>query len=364
MARSVPIALLGLALTSAAALFDAEPLYVPGIAILVLAVVATAWVHLGSRGMTVTREVAVRRAVEDEPVPVELGARGRFLGLPMGVLDDPLLPAPSPLPLGRRTARVRINARFSTRGRKRLGGTRVVARDPFGIAERVVSGPPDVEVLILPRVLPVAFAAAEGDETSLGLRPARPFFAAEVDVDGLRPHRPGTPASRIFWPAVARGGEMMERRLRADSDTRPLVVLDPRAPQTPRDLDAAVRAAASLCVHLARRGGCAVLLPGDRRATTLEPALTGWAHVHARLAVVAAGVTPSLSGVAARRGPVVYVAARALRRPPRALSHAPAGGRVLVVPGTLPGRRAAFTVAGCSGYELGAKAARARAEAS
>jgi hypothetical protein len=140
-------------------------------------------------------------------------------------------------------------------------------------------------------------------------------------------------------------------------------VLDPRAPASEDDLDAAVRAVASLCVHLAPRGGCAVLLPGDRRPVGLEATLAGWPHVHARLAVVTSAVAPSMGGVAARRGPVVYVAARALRRPPRALAHAPGGGRVLVVPGTLAGRRPAFTVAGCTGYELSVSAARAHAEA-
>ena len=49
-----------------------------------------------------------------------------------------------------------------------------------------------------------------------------------------------------------------------------------------------------------------------------------------------------------------YVAARVPARPPRALAHAPGGGRVLVVPGTMAGRRAVLTVAGCAGYELSA----------
>ncbi|HWH94992.1 MAG TPA: hypothetical protein VNT03_14115, partial [Baekduia sp.] len=59
-----------------------------------------------------------------------------------------------------------------------------------------------------------------------------------------------------------------------------------------------------------------------------------------------------LAGLATRRGPIVYVAARRLTRPPRALAHAPGGGRVLVVPDEIAGRRAAFAVAGCLGYEL------------
>jgi uncharacterized protein (DUF58 family) len=176
--------------------------------------------------------------------------------------------------------------------------------------------------------------------------------AAEIELDGLRPAREGTSASRMYWPSLAKGGELLERRLRADSDTRPLVVLDPRAAATEEELDAAVRAAASLAVHLAHAGGCALLIPGDRRPVALDPGLVGWTHLHARLALVDGDAPPPVSGLAARRGPIIYVAARRLTRPPRALAHAPGGGRVLVVPAPIAGRRAAFTVAGCTGYEL------------
>jgi uncharacterized protein (DUF58 family) len=162
----------------------------------------------------------------------------------------------------------------------------------------------------------------------------------------------------MYWPALARGGELVERRLRADTDARPLIVLDPRG-SAEEDLDAAVRATASLCVHLARQGGCALLLPGDRRPTVIEATLAAWEHAHARLAVVSAEAGPSLAGVASRRGPVFFVAASSAARPPRALAHAPAAGRVLVVPGSVAGRRALFTVAGCTAYELSGRRAAA-----
>jgi hypothetical protein len=60
---------------------------------------------------------------------------------------------------------------------------------------------------------------------------------------------------------------------------------------------------------------------------------------------------------------VLYVAARRGARPPRALAAAPGGGRLLVVPGSLAGRSATFTVAGCSGYELSAHRVRLEATA-
>ena len=53
--------------------------------------------------------------------------------------------------------------------------------------------------------------------------------------------------------------------------------------------------------------------------------------------------------------PLLWVTARAGETLPRALSRSGSASRTLVVPGTLPGRRAAFTVAGCSGYPLAAR---------
>jgi uncharacterized protein (DUF58 family) len=364
MRPALATALLGLALILTAAAFDAEPLYVPGLAFVFISGGAALWVAAGARGVSVVRTVAARTVQEEDPVAVDLVVSSSTLALPSGVVDDPLLPQPAPLAAGKRRTVVRITVRFSRRGRKLLAPPRVVVRDPFGLATRVVgeSSSSD-EVLVLPRVLPIESPAAGGEGDAIGLRRGRPWVAAEIDLDGLRPHRPGAPASRIHWAAFARTGELLERRLRADSDTRPLVVLDPRGggdgvADFEADLDAALRATASLCVHLAHTGGCALLLPGDRRPVVIEPGLHGWPRIHVRLALVDSLGAPAIGGLASRRGPVLYVAARRMHRPPRALAHAPGGGRVLVVPGTLAGRTAAFRVGGCTGYELTASPGR------
>jgi uncharacterized protein (DUF58 family) len=356
-------ALLGLLLILVAATFDAEPLYVPGIAFIVLAGVAAAWVQIGASGVRVRRTVASRRTIEEQPVSIELVVSSGRLPVPSGLIEDDLLPAPAKMSGGRMRTTLHINARFARRGRKVLPPPRIVVSDPFGLATRVVVADEPAEVLVLPRLEPVVTPPGDGDGSGLVARRGRPSIAAEVDLDGLRPYRIGAAASRIFWPGLARGGELMERRLRADGDTRPLVVLDPRRPAREEDLDAAVRAAASLCVHLARAGGCALLLPGDRRPTTLESTLIGWPHLHVRLALVEGNPShppPNVAGLASHRGPLLYVAAYAATRPPRALAHAVGGGRYLIVPGGggtagnghRTGRRAVFTVAGCTGYEL------------
>ena len=70
------------------------------------------------------------------------------------------------------------------------------------------------------------------------------------------------------------------------------MVVDPSAPSGEENLDKAIRAAASLCVHLAQVGGCAVLLPGDRRPIEIGHDMGAWPAVHVRLALVEAGAPP------------------------------------------------------------------------
>ena len=353
MRPAAGLAALGVLLALVAGTFDAEPLYVAAVAFVALAAVACGWVWLSARGVKVKRTVGARRVVEEEPLDVRVHVRTGWLGVPGGVVSDEMLPGGFDLPLGRQGRRVLIHARFARRGKRVLDPTSVVVRDPLGLAIRTIVGAERDEVLVLPRIEPVR-SVGGGDGRDGPRRRGRPAMAAEVELDGVREHRPGTPASRIYWPALARGAGLMERRLRSEADATPLILLDARSPAREEDLDAAVRAVASLTVAMARDGGgVGVLLPGDRRPTVVDDSLSGWPHLHARLAMVSAGGRASLNSIATRVGPVLYVAARAPGRTPRGLEHAPAAGRMLVVPGAISGRRAAFTVAGCTGYDLG-----------
>jgi uncharacterized protein (DUF58 family) len=351
MRGAIGTAALGVTLTLAAATFDAEPLYVPGIAFALLGVLTSAWVWAAARGASVSRTFDARRVVENEPLRIRVVARPGRVTLPGSLIVDELLDEPVRLDAQRSEAGIRIEARFASRGRKLLAAPSLLVRDPLGLATWAVSEGETDEVLVLPRVEPVR-AVESGGEATIAGRLASPLTAAEVEVDGVRPGQETTPASRIYWPGLARGHDLLERRLRADSDQRPLLVLDTRAPASDEDLNAAVRAMASLCVHLAHRGGCTVLLPRDRRPTALEQTLGGWAHLHARLALVPAGQAPLTGGVAGRRGSVVYVCARVPSRLPRALAGVSGGGRILVAPGQVAGHAPGFTVAGCLGYEL------------
>ena len=357
LTRALLSGCLGAALAVSAAAFDSPSLYVPGLSLGALGFGAALWVALAARGARLERSLGPASVQEEQPYPVQLELRSGLLPPPGGELVEPLLPSPIPI-AGRRSRRVRVDVRFARRGRRQIGAARLRIRDPLWLAVREASSAPAGDVLVLPRLEPVVMAdpAVAPGGAAAGVAAELAAAAAATELDSLRPYRPGTPAARIHWPAVARTGTVMERRLVADADSRPLVVLDARRPVDREALDRAVRAAASLAVHLACRGGCGLLLPGERRPAELHGDLGGWPAIHARLALVEEADRPP-AAARPHRGSVFWVTAAALAKPPVALKRAGGGGRYLVTAGT-PAGPVSFTVAGCSGQRVGSSPAR------
>lgn len=360
MPRPLATALLGVALSLAGAAFDTVSLYVPGLALLGIAIAAPAWVRLAAHGAAVERRAGPATVLEEQAYPLRLEVRSGVLPPPGGELIEPLLGWPVSI-AGRWSRRLRINVRFSRRGRRVLEPARLVIRDPLRLATREIEAQGGAEVLVLPRVEPVT--APGGGDGGAGRQGGAGLDAgvmgrrldsslAELEIDGLRAYRDGAPASRIHWPSVARRGEMLERRMVAELDSAPLIVMDPSGAADEEQLDMAVRAAASLCVHLGRLGGCSILLPDERRPTELGEDMGAWPSVHARLALVEAGGAPPAGCLGPRAGAVIWVTGADLRAAPRTLQRLPAAARLVVSPTPVPGMRAAFEVAGCTGCLL------------
>jgi uncharacterized protein (DUF58 family) len=365
--RAGAVAAAGAALTLVALTFDAAPLFVVGLALVGVGALTPLWVGLAAAGLQGRRILATDRVVEGNPVHATVELRRGLFRPPTLELLDPLSGDgdwrggalwPNG---GGRAATISVVAQLPRRGRHEFPPPSLILRDPLELVEiwRPARGEPD-EVLVLPRVERVVWRGRDlGASTvaSSGAVATEPLAA--VEIDGLRPYRVGTPASRIHWAALARGSGLLERRLRADADTRPLVVLDTRCPSPDAPaLDAAVRAAASLTFHLARERGCGLLIAGDRRPHEIDPDLRAWPAVHVRLAVAEGGPAarpPSLAQ-GARLGRIFYVAAQPLARIPPALGQAGPLAPALVLPeGVTPATRGepAFEVAGCRGYLLG-----------
>jgi uncharacterized protein (DUF58 family) len=352
----------GALLILAARAFNAPVLLVPGVAFVLVGTLAPLWAWLAMRRADVARTLGARRVVEGQPLEINLRLRRGWLWSPGAEVIDPV---GGPMVVGG-DREVRLIVSFDRRGRARLDPPRLRISDPLGLVEmtRTGSGGSD-EVLVLPQTDPVGWLAHRGGSSGDTVRRSAddPWGASEVD--GLRDYVPGTPASRIHWPALARGAGLLERRLRADAGALPAVVLDPRSDGRPDRLDAAVRAAASLVRELARRSGCELVLPGDRRPLRVGRDLAAWPEAHVRLALVEDAGDTAAPALPRLRGPIFYVAARA-------------PGETLILPGARPGRQpfvlvlprelaaaapgaVRFSVAGCQGVWVAHQRARVAA---
>jgi uncharacterized protein (DUF58 family) len=362
------VALLGGVVILAARAFGAVPLFVVGVGLVVLGGLAPAWLLAAARRTRLSRRFSVHRTIEDEPLEAIIEIRRGWLGLPGAELYDPLaqtsISVADALSMltGRRRVQFRVIARIPTRGRHRFPPPSLTLGDAMGLGQvwRAGWGAED-EVLVLPRTEQVHWLRRDHRKSTSGqaYRSAHePLGAGEVD--GLRQYMPGTPASRIHWPALARGAGLLERRLVSEPQTMPLIVLDPRRATggDPELLNAAVRATASLALELARSGGVHVLLPGDRDPTLITADLGGWSPVHTRLALIEEEHDmrrgPSLRRDSAR-GPVILVATRLDARSRLGTLAGHATQLVLVVPSHLGARLelpASFQVSGCTGFVL------------
>lgn len=359
MRSAAGTASLGAVFMLAGLAFGSPSMIVPGFALTGLAAAAVAWVELSYRHASIERVPGPSRIVEGDAYPLALSLQRGPVPPPGGEISDPLLK--EPLPAGPvRPAEVNVEIRMRRRGRHRLDGTSWVIRDPLGLHSRVVKAPSGGELLVLPRIETVnivgatavegegAGAATGGDEGAAHIREAR---AVEFEVDGLRPYRHGSPASRIHWPALARSGEMHERRIVAGAEATPLVALDAEGAADLEALDRAVRAAASLCVHLAPGTGCAVLLPGSRAPSALDARLRGWPALHARFATVRSGAPTRLPARSAGlSGSVFWVTAR----PPGegTIPRSAGSSRHYLVSAFEPRGPVVFQVAGCFGTRV------------
>lgn len=353
---------LGAALLVAGGAFEVPPLTIAGAALAMLALLLAAWLALARVGASVSRSQVPTRVVEDEPFTLRYRVRSGRLPIG-GWVGDPLVAEPVPAPARRRLrpqAELELSAegRLPRRGRHRLPAAELLLTDPLGIGRALVTSREEDTVVVLPRIEPVLSpsggqgpSAAQlrrgaGDLAAFGLRDN----PADPELDGLRPYRQGTSASRIYWPALARAGELVERRLTAGGGAAPLIVLDSTGTPDGEALDRAVRAAASLCLHLGREGGCELLVVGASRRLAVDPDLASWPEAHARLAMVAPGGSLPLRDLP-REGTIFWVSPGAPGGG-GAGRRAPAAG-YLVCAEPLRGVLATFTVAGCGGYLAG-----------
>ncbi|HKJ35824.1 MAG TPA: DUF58 domain-containing protein [Solirubrobacterales bacterium] len=370
--RGPAVAALGGGLCAVGLLFGSPGLYPAGVALLLVPGIAFAWVHLAAAGLRVGRRPPEEPLTEGESRPLGIVIEAGLLPAPGARLVDPLLAAPRRFGLGSRLGALELEARLPRRGRHAQGAAELEISDPFGLASATRRSPRGGEVVVLPRIEPISFSSPGAAGRGLGLG-ERGFdgsgpdsWAAEFEIDGLRPYRDGSPAARIHWPTVARTDELHERRITSGADAARLVVLDPQRAAGVEQLDAVARAAASICHELGSGPGCVLLIGGEPLPSEVEGRLRNFAAAHRRIAVVEADAGEPPVHRIGRAGLAIWLSADPSRAPEARLGRLTAGRRILVRPRAGgaggPGRSRAqplFEVAGCEARELGTGARRA-----
>ncbi|HSA50326.1 MAG TPA: DUF58 domain-containing protein [Yinghuangia sp.] len=270
----------------------------------------------------------------EDHVPYVLGSRPRF------VLDRIE-------PHGHRQVAYRV--RSDLRGKFTVGPLRLRLADPFGMCELTRSFAARDLLVVTPVVQRLPAVDLGGEWTGYGDGNSRSLASAGEEDVVPREYRHGDDVRRVHWRSTARRGELMVRREEQSWQNQATLLLDTR-PSAHRgegpssSFEWAVSTAASIGVHLCRRGYTTHLIAADgtQLAGTPEglrvaPAETETFLLDA-LAVVETGTVESLDGAEmtlrqpGREGMAVAVLANLTEEDTRRLARSrSASGRGLAV---------------------------------
>ena len=180
----------------------------------------------------------------EDQVPYVLGTRPRFVleGIGNGWRRE-----------------VAYQIRSDVRGQYEIGPMTVRIGDPFGLVEMGRSFRTTVPITVVPRTVPLPQIPLGGAWTGSGDNRPRAFATGSAEDVTVREYRHGDDLRRVHWRSSARVGELMVRREEQPWQSRATLFLDNRARAhrgqgLASSLETAVSAAASIAVHLSRRG--------------------------------------------------------------------------------------------------------------
>ena len=287
MRRGLVVACAGLVIWAMSRLAGSPGLHLVAVGILTLPVLA--W-YVGARrtgkAFSVIRRVTSHQVAVGDTLEIALTVHNHthrtssFL-----LLEDRLPPAlggPQRLVLDRippGNAQTVVTQVVPTqRGRFTLPRLTLEASDPFDLTRaRLSSGEPS-ELLVAPRVEPLAapprgaFGAGRGESAS------RQLYLAGEEFYTIRGYQTGDDLRRIHWPSTARSGQLMIRQDETARRAAAIIFLDTRAVLLGQSgapaFERAVSAAASVGTLLVR-GGFAVRLatPDQPLVAVTEDAL-------------------------------------------------------------------------------------------
>lgn len=200
---------------------------------------ATVTLKLSNEGRTPSGALLL-----EDQVPYVLGTRPRFVVEGVGPGWE---------------REVTYHVRSDVRGRFEIGPMSVRVSDPFGMVELGRSFHSTAPLTVTPRTVPLAQIPLGGAWTGAGDNRPRAFAIGSAEDVTVREYRQGDDLRRVHWRSSARVGELMVRREEQPWQSRATIFLDNRARAhrghgIASSLETAVATAASVAVHLSRRG--------------------------------------------------------------------------------------------------------------
>jgi uncharacterized protein (DUF58 family) len=322
--RGRSVLALGFGVYFAAWGFGSKPLYPVATGLLLVTLLAWAWVRLANRPFRVGRGWGDGEHVEGDDVPVVVELQ------PTGSVQ------PASVTLHERVGRLgvqrhvlrRSGSRFTVRyvlelvprGRYAFEDVRAELSDPFGLERAVVPLPAPGALLVYPRLerlerLFSDFGARSHHGRRLLLRRPSGF-----ELHSVREYEQGESLRRVHWPSTARRAQLMVKELEDAPRDEIAVLLDADAHAVVGgSFDMQVRAAGSIVEAYIRRGRRAVLVVNSERREVqhVHSPAADWRRALELLAAVeptgqtpAAGLLAEDDGPAARALELVVVTAR------------------------------------------------------
>ncbi|HZS23476.1 MAG TPA: DUF58 domain-containing protein [Gaiellaceae bacterium] len=279
--RGRAVAVLGVVVYLAAWTFGSRALYPVSVGLVLVVVLASAWVRFSARPPQVRRHGLARDVVEGDNVRIDLEVTGT------GRVAPPTMVAHErPGSLGERrvelhrVGRRRFAATYDLwrvpRGRYAFDEIRLTIEDPFALARtELVQGEPQA-LVVYPRLVHLDRLFSDGgahvhDGRRLLLR--RP---SGYELHGVREYVEGESLRKVHWRTTARRGTLMVRELE-DAPRDEIAVLLDGFGIAGEAFEVAVRAAGSLVQANLRRGRrCALQLNSALRESQVVGTEGDW----------------------------------------------------------------------------------------
>jgi uncharacterized protein (DUF58 family) len=200
---------------------------------ILIIVISWLWTQISLRGLIVKRRARSLRASIGDIFEeyFELSNESRIGKLWVELSNESKMPGASGSRLltmvGRNQKRTHISRTWLVRrGGFKLGPTRLVSGDPFGLFRAEAVFPAEYSLVVLPMIYEIGSFVSPPGLLPGGQVIRRKALDVTPHASGVREYVPGDPMKRIHWPTTARRGQFIVKEFEQDPQAEVWLFLD------------------------------------------------------------------------------------------------------------------------------------------